>query len=99
MGKWLLSYLVSLWKSCTGLGGGALGLNLVLVQKLRARAAASRGATVGRQDIPVQDEETSVTTCYANPRAREGKKRGGGAWTVKTVSAGTVCLRVRWQEG
>lgn len=84
MGK-LLSYLVSLWRSCTGFRwagwgarGWALGLNLVLVQNLWARAAASRGATVGRQDIPVQDEETSVTTCYANPRAREGKRGEGG---------------------
>lgn len=78
-------------------GGSALGLNLVLVQNPWARAAASQGATVGRQDIPAQDEETSVTTCYANPRAREGK-RGEGAWTVKTASTGTVCLCVHWQE-
>lgn len=58
-------------------GWSALDLNLASVQNPRARAAASQRATVGRQDIPVQDEETSVTTCYANPQAREGKVGGG----------------------
>lgn len=65
-------------------GGSALDLNLAPEQNPWARTAASQRATVGRQDIPVQDEETSVTTCYANPQAREGK-RGEGAWTVKTA--------------
>lgn len=64
--------------------GSAPHLNLALVQNPWARAAASERATVGRQDIPVQDEETSVTTCYANPRTGGGK-RGEGAWTVKTA--------------
>lgn len=54
-----------------------------------ARAAASQGATFGRQDIPVQDEEMSVTTCYANPQAEEGKS-GEGDWTGKTVLTKTV---------
>lgn len=39
-----------------------------------------------------------MTTCYANPRAEEGK-RGEGEWTGKTVSTGTVCLCAHWQEG
>lgn len=88
------------WYHCgrAALRGSALGLNLVLVQNPWARAAASQGATVGRQDIPAQDEEMSVTTCYANPRAEEGK-RGEGEWTGKTVSTGTVCLCVHGQEG
>jgi len=77
--------------------GFTLGLNLVLVQSPWARAAASRGATVGRQDIPAQDEEMSVTTCYANPRAEEGKS-GEGECTGKTVSTGTVCLCAHWQD-
>lgn len=64
--------------------GSAPHLNLAPVQNPWARTAASERATVGRQDIPVQDEETSVTTCYANPRAGGGK-RGEGAWTVKTA--------------
>lgn len=68
-------------------GGLAVGLNLVLVQNPWTRAAVSQGATVGRQDIPAQDEEMSVTTCYANPRAEEGK-RGEGELTGKTVFDG-----------
>lgn len=47
--------------------GSALGLNLVLVQNPWAKAAVDQGATAGRQDIPAQDEEMSVTTCYAKP--------------------------------
>lgn len=55
-----------------------MDLNLVLVQNLWARATVSQGATVGRQDIPAQDEEMSVTTCYAKPQAEEGKRGEGG---------------------
>lgn len=47
--------------------GSALRLNLVQIQNPCARVTASQGATARRQDIPAQDEETSVTTCYANP--------------------------------
>lgn len=54
-------------------GGSALALNLVPVQKAWGRVAASQAATARRQDIPAQDEETSVTTCYANPEAGQGK--------------------------
>lgn len=74
------------------------GLNLVQIQNPWARAAASQGATFGRQDIPAQDEEMSVTTCYANPQAEEGKS-GEGDWTGKTVLTEFVCLCVHWQEG
>lgn len=58
--------------------GSVLGLNLVPFQNPWARAAVSQGATVRRQDIPAQDEEMSVTTCYAKPWAEEGKRREGG---------------------
>ena len=58
--------------------GSFLGLNLVPVQNPWARAAASQGATVRRQDIPAQDEEMSVTTCYAKPPSWRRKKKGGG---------------------
>lgn len=51
----------------------------------------SQRATVGRQDIPAQDKEMSVTTCYAKGRAEEGKE-GEGAQTGKTVSTVAVCL-------
>lgn len=47
--------------------GSARRLNLVQVQNPCARVTVSQGATARRQDIPAQDEETSVTTCYANP--------------------------------
>lgn len=78
--------------------GSALGLNLVLVQNLWALTAASQGATVGRQDIPAQDEEMSVTTCYANPRAKGGK-RGEGERTGKTVFRQGLCVCVHTGRG
>ncbi|CAB1337862.1 unnamed protein product [Coregonus sp. 'balchen'] len=42
-----------------------------------AGAAASQGATVGRQDIPAQDEEMPATTCYANPEQRRKEGESG----------------------
>lgn len=41
-----------------------------------AAAAQLQRATVRRQDIPAQDEEVSVTTCYANPEPQ--RKDGEG---------------------
>lgn len=61
-----------------GGGGSALALNLVPVQKAWGRVAASQAATARRQDIPAQDEETSVTTCYANPRSWTRERSEGG---------------------
>lgn len=80
-------------------GGLLWVLNLVLVQNPWARAAASQGATVGRQDIPAQDEEMSVTTCYANPRAEEGKRREGGTDGKDSFDRDCVFVCVHWQEG
>lgn len=45
-------------------------------------------ATVGRQDIPAQDEEMPATTCYANPKQWR-KEKGADA---KDSSTGTECV-------
>lgn len=62
--------------------GGTLALNIVPVQKAWGRVAVSQAATARRQDIPAQDEETSVTTCYANPRSWTRERSEGGEGRV-----------------
>lgn len=59
----------------------------------------SQAATARRQDIPAQDEEMSVTTCYANPRSWTRERSEGGRVDGKDSFNRERSLFVRTLEG